>query len=142
MKDFRVKTAFAVSAILMMVMGMLAVPAQVSAETVTLDEQIATEDGVTDILGGGDHFFVKFGTDAAFGIVWGTEGDENCVYFVAIKARYLGLAQVYNSDGEMIEENRTVKVYTMYAVNLDSMLEFNGLHHHGHRHPRDILARG
>ncbi len=125
MKDFRVKTAFAVSAILMMVMGMLAVPAQVSAETVTLDEQIATEDGVTDILGGGDHFFVKFGTDAAFGIVWGTEGDENCVYFVAIKARYLGLAQVYNSDGEMIEENRTVKVYTMYAVKLDSMLEFN-----------------
>lgn len=87
MKNFGVNTAFAVTAILMMVMGMLAVPAQVSAETVTLDEQIATEDGATEILGGGDHFFVKFGTDAAFGIVWGTEGDENCVYFVAIKAR-------------------------------------------------------
>ncbi|MEW5748315.1 MAG: hypothetical protein AB1793_05980 [Candidatus Thermoplasmatota archaeon] len=116
---------FAVTAVLMMVMGVLAVPAQAAAEVVALDDQIETEDGATEVLGGGDHFFVKFGTDAAFGIVWGTEDNENAVYFVTIKARYLGLAQVYNMDGEMIEENATVKVYTMYAVKLDSMLEFN-----------------
>ena len=125
MRRMKTKATFAVTAMLMMIMGMLAVPAQTSAEASTLDEQIQTEDGPTDILGGGDHFFVKFGTDAAFGIVWGTENETNCVYFVTVKARYLGLAQVYNNDGEMIEEDRPIKVYTMYAVKLDSMLEFN-----------------
>ncbi|MGD9963353.1 MAG: hypothetical protein AB7S97_05585 [Thermoplasmata archaeon] len=125
MKNMKTKTTFAMTAILMMVMGMIAVPIQAAAEVVTLDDEIATEDGVTDVLGGGDHFFVKFGTDAVFGIVWGTEETENAVYFVAIKARYLGLAQVYNNDGEMIEDNKTLKVYTMYAVKLDSVLEFD-----------------
>lgn len=125
MKGMKAMTTFAVTAVLMMVMGALAVPAQAAAEVVALDDQIQTEDGATEVLGGGDHFFVKFGTDAAFGIVWGTEDNENAVYFVTIKARYLGLAQVYNMDGEMVEENATVKVYTMYAVKLDSMLEFN-----------------
>ena len=125
MLDMKTKTTFAMTAMLMMVMGILAVPAQVSAEAVALNEQIETEEGATDVLGGGNHYFVKFGTDAAFGIVWGTETEENAVYFVAVKARYLGLAQVYNNDGEMVEENYAVKTYTMYAVKLDSMLEFN-----------------
>jgi hypothetical protein len=125
MKNMETRKAFAVTAILMMILGILVVPSQASAEAVTLDEQIETEEGVTDVLGGGDHFFVKFGTDAAFGIVWGTEDVENSVYFVAIKARYLGLAQVYNNDGEMLEEDRPIKVYTMFAVKLDSVLEFN-----------------
>ena len=125
MKNVKTMTAFAVTAVLMMVMGMFAVPSQAAAEVVSLDGQIETEDGATEVLGGGDHFFVKFGTDAAFGIVWGTDENENAVYFVTIKARYLGLAQVYSNDGEMIEENATVKIYTMYAVKLDSMLEFN-----------------
>jgi hypothetical protein len=125
MKNMETRKAFAVTAILMMILGILVVPSQASAEAVTLDEQIETEEGVTEVLGGGDHFFVKFGTDAAFGIVWGTEDVENSVYFVAIKARYLGLAQVYNNDGEMLEEDRPIKVYTMFAVKLDSVLEFN-----------------
>ncbi|MCJ7562868.1 MAG: hypothetical protein MUO84_07675, partial [Thermoplasmata archaeon] len=54
-----------------------------------------------------------------------TAAEENAVYFVAVKARYLGFAQVYNNNGEMIEEDHAIKVYTMYAVKLDSMLEFN-----------------
>ncbi len=131
MNGLKTKMTFALTAVLMMVMGALALPVQVSAEAVSLDAQIETEAGATDVLGGGDHFFVRFGTDAAFGIVWGTEDDENCVYFVAIKARYLGLAQVYNMDGEVIEDNRTVKVYTMYAVKLDSMLEFDDVNDDG-----------
>ena len=125
MRKMKTKATFAVTAMLMMVMGVLAVPAITSAGTVTLDSQIDVEDGATDILGGGDHFFVKSGPDAAFGIVWGTDTYENCVYFVAIKARYLGLAQVYNNDGEQVEDDREVKIYTMYWVKLDSMLEFD-----------------
>lgn len=131
MKNLKTKTTFAVTAMLMMVMGMLAVPAQASAETITMDEQIETEEGATDFLGGGEHFFVKFGTDAAFGIVWGNETEENAVYFVTLKARYLGLAQVYNNDGEMIEEDRVVKIYTMYAVKLDSVIEFDDSYEDG-----------
>lgn len=125
MKFERTRIMGALAAVLMMLVGMMAVPATASAEPLALEESIATEDGATDMLGGGEHFFLKFGSDAAFGIVWGTEGDENCVHFVAIKARYLGLADVYNRDGEMVEADHTIKIYTMYTVKLDSLLEFN-----------------
>ena len=115
----------------MMLLGIFAVPVNASAGPIVLTDQLETEDGGTDILGGGDHFFVKFGTDAAFGIVWGNETNLNNIYFVAIKARYLGMAQVYDKDGELVEANHTMKVYTMYAVKLDSLIEFSDVNGNG-----------
>ncbi len=118
------KTVAAVTAVFMLMLGALMVPAPTSAG-VLLGDELTVEEGSTTALGGGDHFFVRFGSDAAFGIVWGTEEVENNVYFVVIKARYLGFAQVYDADGEVIQENYTIKVYTMYAVKLDSLVEFD-----------------
>ena len=118
-------TAAAVAAVILMLLGVLAVPPSVSAASTDLSSRLQTEQGTTTILGGGDHFFVKFGADAAFGILWGTNETPNNVYFVAIKARYLGVAQVYDSNGDLVEANHTVKIYTMYAVKLEDMLEFN-----------------
>ncbi len=118
-------SAAAVTAVMLMLLGVLAVPPPASAASTDLSSRLQTEQGTTTILGGGDHFFVKFGADAAFGIVWGTNDTPNNVYFVAIKARYLGVAQVYDTDGKLVEANHTVKIYTLYAVKLEDILEFN-----------------
>lgn len=115
----------AVFAVLMMLVGAFAIPAAVSAADVNPTSGLETESGTTTVLGGGDHFFVKFGSDAAFGIVWGTQDTPNNVYFVAIKARYLGVAQVYDSQGNLVEGNHTIKIATLYAVKLDDILESN-----------------
>jgi hypothetical protein len=120
-----------VAVVAMMLMGIFAIPSTASAGPAVLTDQLETETGGTDILGGGDHFFVKFGTDAAFGVVWGNETNENNVYFVAIKARYLGVAQVYDRDGDLVEADHPIKVYTMYAVKLDSLVEFSDVDGNG-----------
>jgi hypothetical protein len=89
-----------------------------------INDQLVEERGDTAILGGGGHVFVRFGRDAAFGIVYGTTANPNNIYVVAIKARYLGVAQVVDSQGRSIIENRAIKVYTLYAMKLDSIVEF------------------
>jgi len=118
-------SAGAIFGVLLMLLGVFAIPASASAADENVTDKLLTESGPTEILGGGDHFFVKFGTDAAFGVVWGTQETPNNVYFVAIKARYLGVAQVYDSEGNLVKANQTVKVATLYAVKLEDMLEFN-----------------
>ena len=123
--------AAAVMAVMLMLLGVLAVPQSASAASTDLSGQLQTEQGTTTILGGGNHFFVKFGADAAFGIVWGTNDTPNNVYFVAIKARYLGMAQVYDTSGNLVDANHSVKIYTMYAVKLEDILEFNDANQNG-----------
>jgi hypothetical protein len=113
--------AFALIAIMMLSM----VPFTASAASTTDDTRLTTEGGTTEILGGGDHFFVRFGSDAAFGVVWGTQDNPNDIYVVSIVARYLGEAQVYNRQNELVQANHTIKVYTMYAVKLDNLIEYN-----------------
>lgn len=121
----------ALTAALMMLVGVFAFPASVSAVTVSLNDEITTDNGSTEILGGGDYFFVRFGDDAMFGIVWGNETNPNNVYFVSVVARHLAYAHVYDKDGEVVEKNHAVKVYTMYAVKLDGMIEFNDTNDNG-----------
>src|SRR5437870_10889226 len=89
-----------------------------------INSQLSEETGPTTALGGGDHVFVRFGTDAAFGVVYGTTGNPNNIYVVAIKARYLGVAQVVDQSGASVASNRPIKIYTLYAVKLDSLIEF------------------
>jgi hypothetical protein len=92
-----------------------------------INEQLVEERGATSALGGGDHVFVRFGTDAAFGIVYGTTANPNNIYVVAIKARYVGVAQVVDQQGRSVVDNRAIKIYTMYAMKLDSIVEFRDL---------------
>jgi len=126
----------------MMLLGIFAIPSMTSAGPVVLTDQLETETGGTEILGGGDHFFVKFGTDAAFGVLWGNETNDNNVYFVAIKARYLGIAQVYDREGKLVDGNHTIKVYTMYAVKLDSLVEFSDMNDNGILQYQRLYANG
>src|SRR5881296_4109810 len=78
-------------------MAVLVTPATRAATLI--NGQLAQETGPTTALGGGDHVFVRFGSDAAFGVVYGTSANPNNIYIVAIKARYLGVAQVKTSKG-------------------------------------------
>ncbi len=138
-KAFASVGAVLVSAL--MLTGVFALPVSVSAanvpapitttSTANLNEQITTDTGPTAVLGGGDHFFIKFGNDSAFGIVWGTNATPNNVYFVAVKTRYLGVAQVYDEQGALVAGNQTVKIATLYAVKLADILEFNDTDHNG-----------
>jgi len=103
-------------------MALLATPAARAATPI--NGQLVQETGPTTALGGGDHVFVRFGSDAAFGVVYGTSANPNNIYIVAIKARYLGVAQVKDEQGRSFAENRPIKIYTLYAVKLDSLVEF------------------
>ncbi len=115
----------AIFAVLLMVIGVFAAPTTAAAAPTTINDKLTTATGTTSDLGGGNYFYVKFGTDAAFGIVWGNAQTPNDIYFVAIKARYLGMAQVYDSQGALVEANHTIKIYTLYAVKLEDIVEFN-----------------
>lgn len=109
--------------------GALSVPAA-RADT-PVSGELVEETGPTTILGGGDHVFVRFGTDAAFGIVYGTTANPNHIYVVAIKARYIGVAQVVDPENRTIAQDRPIKIYTLYAIKLDSIFEFRDRNQNG-----------
>lgn len=67
---------------------------------------------------------MRFGADAAFGVLWGNETNPNGIYFVALKARYLGVGQVYDTQGRLVAANFPVRYWTMYAVRLLAILEY------------------
>jgi hypothetical protein len=123
--------ACAIVAVLAMMMGAFAAPVSAASAPVSVTSKLTTDTGTTTDFGGGDYFYVRFGADAAFGIVWGTNDTPNNVYFVAIMARYLGMAQVYDQQGNLVLANHTVKIYTVYAVKLEDMLEFGDINDNG-----------
>lgn len=95
-----------------------------------MNKWIYTERGATEAYGGGNYYLIAFGTqktglDAAFGVIWGTEENPNSIMPFAVQARYLGVAQVYDDNGNVIEENYPIKVYTFYGLKLETILEFN-----------------
>ncbi len=109
----------------------LAFAPPVQAQTTNLSDQLVESAGPTSALGGGNAVWVRFGTDAAFGIVYGNQTHPNNVYIVAIKARYLGVGQVYNSSGALIAANHTIKIYTLYAAKLADILEYRDANGNG-----------
>lgn len=100
-----------------------AVPAAQAAQT-NLSGQLTYSSGSTTLLGGGDYRFIEFGSDAAFGVVWGNATHANNIYVVAVKARYLGVGQVYYSNGTLYTANEPIKVYTIYAAQLQNLTEY------------------
>jgi len=100
-----------------------AVPAAQAAQT-NLSGQLTYSAGSTSAFGGGDYRFIEFGADAAFGVVWGNATHANNIYVVAIKARYLGVGQVYYSNGSLLTANEPIKIYTVYAAQLQNLTEY------------------
>ena len=120
----RTKTMIIIGLAVMLCTTFLSLPASAQGAQ-DLSTKITTETGTTTDFGGGDHFYLCFGSDAAFGVVWGTADNENSIYLVSVMSRYLGTADVTNAQGDVILKDHVVKVYTVYAVKLDSILEFS-----------------
>ena len=103
-----------------------------SAEDTDMYKRVAVERGKTDLLGGGESVFLKFGNwDAAFGILWGTNETPNNLYILVVQARYVGMADAYDKNGAKIGGNIPLKVYTMYVVKLEDIFEFNDTNGNG-----------
>lgn len=100
----------------------VAPPAQ--AATTDISGQLTTSAGSTSAFGGGNYRFIEFGSDAAFGVIWGNTTHANNIYVVAIKARYLGVGQVYNLGGGLVVANQPVKIYTIYASQIQDIVEY------------------
>jgi hypothetical protein len=94
------------------------------AATTNLSGQLIESAGSTPAFGGGDYRFIQFGNDSAFGVVWGNATHANNIYVVAIKARYLGVGQAYWANGSLLEANQPIKVYTIYAAQLQNLTEY------------------
>lgn len=106
-------------------LALVAVAPPARAATTDISGQLITSAGPTSAFGGGDYRFIQFGSDAAFGVVWGNASHANNIYVVAIKARYLGVGQVYNNaTGALVDANEPVKVYTIYASQLQDIVEY------------------
>src|SRR3989449_8792250 len=72
-------------------MAVLVTPAARAATLI--NGQLVQETGPTTALGGGGPAFVRFGSDAACGVAYGTSADPTNTYIVSIKGRYLGVAK-------------------------------------------------
>ena len=117
--------------VLMLLLTVFAVPtASASPTAVSQNSKITTEVGTTSDLGGGDHFYVKFGSDAVFGILWGTQQDPNNIYFVSYMSRYLGYINVDEPNGTVLAQ-KPLKIYTLNAVKLDRLIEYNDTNGNG-----------
>src|SRR5436853_2173492 len=76
----------------------------------------------TDRFGGGDLVAVKAG-DALFGVRYGTTAKPNDVVIFAEYKRFLGGADVVDSQGTHLT-TRGIPVYTVFAQSLSGFIEF------------------
>ncbi len=106
----------------MILSGPLWFPTSLGAANIT--DRLVETSGYSDMLGGGEFVMIRFGADAAFGVLWGNESNPNYIHIVAIKARYLGVAQVFDETDRRLAENHPIKFYTLYALRLQEILEF------------------
>lgn len=93
--------------------------------------EITVESGSTTAFGGGNYTYLKFGTDAYFGVLWGNDSNPNSITMLVIQSRYLGNADVYDTNGAKIANNFPIKVYTVYGMKLLDMFEFNDINGDG-----------
>src|SRR2546426_9113674 len=82
--------AIVIGLLLIATAGMTVLVTPAARAATPINDQLVQETGPTTALGGGDHVFVRFGTDAAFGGFYGTAANPNNIYIVPIKTRDFG----------------------------------------------------
>jgi hypothetical protein len=91
-------------------------------------DKIRLETGTTTEFGGGDYVAVNMtdGDSAAwFGIVYGNPENPNAPTLVGAYIRYLGGATVRDENGGMMIGTVPIPVLTVFAQQLDALIEFN-----------------
>jgi hypothetical protein len=110
-------------------------------ETDFPDIEIA-EETITGKFGGGDFVGIyNKDKDAMMGVLYGTEEHPNNVYLVALFTRYLGTADVYE-DGEMIDNDHPIPVYTLFVQRFAGIYEFNDANDDGMYDSRRVSENG
>ncbi len=91
-----------------------------------------TEEKIETVLGGGNFIGLhNSDNDAMIGLLYGTDENPNNVYIVSIYTRYLGTADVYDDDGNMIAKDHPIPVRTLYAQKFDKIYEFDDVNDDG-----------
>src|SRR5438309_10403589 len=67
--------AILIGLLLVATVGMAVLVTPAARAATLINGQLVQETGPTTALGGGDHVFVRFGSDAAFGVVYGTSAN-------------------------------------------------------------------
>lgn len=128
------KAATAFITLVMLLGGLGLVTGGVSAQEtneepiddVEFPELRVREEKIEDVLGGGNFIGVNNeDNDAMIGVLYGTEENPNNIYVVSIFTRYLGTADIYDEDGNLIWENKPIPVRTLYAQRFDTIYEYN-----------------
>ncbi len=84
--------------------------------------RISVERGTTDEFGGGDYVYVKSGS-AFFGVLYGTEENNNFVKILADVERYAGGVDIYGSDGRLISK-RILRYHTFVGQQFNFAWEY------------------
>ena len=109
----------------LLVLAMLGAPlavAGVAGAEGARDLTPVIERGATDRLGGGDWITVRAG-DARVGVVYGVTGHPNKLYVFAEYTRYLGGADVYDGQGNLLRSGG-IPVFTLFGQSFDAFIEF------------------
>lgn len=96
-----------------------------AAKTDSAYLDVKEETGTTSDLGGGDYVLVRFNKDAAFGVIYGTQQNPNSIIIVAMHTRYLGVADVQDTNGASLGKTVPIPVLTVFAMKLEDIFEFN-----------------
>ena len=86
---------------------------------------IEKETGTTELFGGGDYVAIKFGSDAWFAVIYGTEDNPNSIIIASVATRYLGAAEVYDGSGGKISTQIPIRIKNVFAMKLRHIFEFN-----------------
>lgn len=110
-----------------------------SAKTVDVS-QIEFEQGETDWVNGGQYVGIHApGMD--FRVIYGTVENPRAITIVSSFVRYLGAAEVYNTNGDF-RGNVPIPVVTMTAQRLGFLAEFRDSNGNGMMDPQDFRENG
>ncbi len=107
------------------------------------DSLAVTRTYVQDIMGGGEFIGIRTSDgDSMIGVLFGTDENPNFVHVVSLYTRYLGMADVYDQEGQKLMSDRAMPVRTIYSQKFNMLYEFNDVNGDGAWDSRRLEARG
>ncbi|MFW6040646.1 MAG: hypothetical protein ACOC85_02305 [Thermoplasmatota archaeon] len=121
---------------LLLIVGTALTLSAVNAKESNEEWQVNMEEGSTDILGGGDYRWFRFGKENSeggpmFGIMWGTEDNPNSIAMVTNQNRHVARVMVRDDKGQEMDEERFVKVESFLAAKVGRIWEYNDSNQNG-----------
>jgi hypothetical protein len=89
------------------------------------------ETGYTEALKGGDYVGFNSSGKAWFGVVYGTAANPGPIRIVSLTTRYLGVAEVYDRRGRLLNSGVGIPVGSVAAQYLNNLYEFNDANGNG-----------